>query len=315
MIKVPYARLALCSEHFLEYFERRVMNTVKKYGITVKGGKYVVGVSGGKDSAALLASLKALQERGELEVDLLPVHVDVGIPGFSEIARESAIELGEALGLKTLVIEAHEVMGVGVNDIAKRVGRPICSVCGLVKRYFLNLIASEVRADSVLLGHHLDDLFAYALKSMLLGDESSLGKLGPKTPSSGIAVGRGRPLYLITGREALAYTILRKLPFLRKACPYARKKSLESRIKEFGLSLDQEYPGLRISFMKRLARSVEGGERFEEARPINKCSYCGMPTSKEICSFCSVTAKALGAPKGPEAVKYVENLLKSEGLK
>ncbi|MCD6324640.1 MAG: adenine nucleotide alpha hydrolase family protein [Desulfurococcales archaeon] len=275
----------------------------------------MVAVSGGKDSAASLGTMKALVDRGDLDVKLLPVHVDVGIKGFSEAGKESAVKLSRYLGLDIVVIDVREALGLTVEELAKKVRRPICSVCGLIKRYFLNLTALEVGADGVLLGHHLDDLFAYALKSVLIGDGKQLSKLGPKTESSGVAVGRGRPLYLITEREALAYAIIRRLPFLKIRCPHVRRESLETQIKAFALTLDEKYPGLRISYMKRLANAaLESEDRITVASP-QRCKYCGMPSSGEVCSVCSLTAKALGTPKGPDAVKYVRNLLASKGLR
>ncbi len=306
VIKIPYARIALCREHFISYYERRVDATIKKYGLMRKGGRYVVAVSGGKDSLALLVALKSLMDSGELMVDLIPVYVDPGLGGYSLESWSIVRKLSESLGLKPLRLDVRDALGVTVPQLSRLSGRPVCSVCGLVRRYFLNLVALKLNADAVVLGHHLDDLFAYALKSVLLLDNVSLSKLGPKTLSEGSAVGRIRPLYLITERENLIYAIVKGIPFVKSYCPYRRRKEgIEDYFKKSSVELDVKFPGLRINFMKGLARR---GESLHE--PFKKCRYCGMPSRDEVCSLCKLTLKAVGEPKGPDALQYVDSLLR-----
>ncbi|MEM4571499.1 MAG: hypothetical protein QXY16_02245, partial [Nanopusillaceae archaeon] len=44
----------LCKDHFIQYYENKVLNTIEKYNLIEAGDKIGVGISGGKDSNALM---------------------------------------------------------------------------------------------------------------------------------------------------------------------------------------------------------------------------------------------------------------------
>nr|MDO8043188.1 ATP-binding protein [Candidatus Baldrarchaeota archaeon] len=74
---IRYSGLPLCKKHFVEYLEKRVFKTVKKYRMIQEGERILLGVSGGKDSIALLHILKGLQK--ELKFEIIPLFIDLGI--------------------------------------------------------------------------------------------------------------------------------------------------------------------------------------------------------------------------------------------
>ena len=55
---IPYAKLHLCKKCFSEFTVKRVRETVEKYRMFGSTDKVAVAVSGGKDSAVLLYTLK-----------------------------------------------------------------------------------------------------------------------------------------------------------------------------------------------------------------------------------------------------------------
>ncbi len=308
MIKIPYANISLCSEHFIKYYERRVLETVEKYQLISYGDKVVVALSGGKDSVAMLSALKSLIDSGSIRAELIPAFIDLGLGSYSKESEEVVKEACKALGLKPMVIRLKEATGLELPEIAGTSGRPICSVCGVIKRYLLNLVGYEIRASSIALGHHMDDLMSYALKALLLNDKEALPKLGPKTTSEGIAISRVRPLYLLTERENLVYALVKNLPFSKHSCPYSRHSGLEKELKSFLLKLDEKYSSLRVSFMKELAKeSIKS--LTKERTSFKPCKYCGMPSRTGICSFCKLTEGATGSPKGPQAKHYLKSLI------
>ncbi len=196
-------------------------------------------------------------------------------------------------------------------DIALKSRRPPCSVCGLLKRYFINLVALKAGADKVALGHHLDDLSTYVMKSILMRDYDALKKLGPESsPIEGMGVSRVRPLYLTSERENLAYVLLKGIPFVKNRCPFFSSKVINTEIRNFLSNLDLRHPGTKINFMKGIARDLIPSlpQKIEKVIP---CKYCGMPSRDGVCGFCRLTKRLLGSPKGPEASSYVEELIKS----
>ena len=311
IIKIPYARINLCEKHFIKYYEKRIKKTVEKYGLIRKGDKILVALSGGKDSISVLSALKVIS--GDMGFTVIPAHINLGLWEFSTESEEVVREAAGKLGLEPIIVRLRDALGVGIPELAVKSRRPPCSVCGMVKRYFINLLAVKIGASSVALGHHMDDLAAYALKSILTSDYGMLKKLGPKTESEEeIVVGRIRPLYLTTERENLVYALVKKLPFTKNKCPNALPKSFESELKAFMNRLDVRHPGVRISFMKGVVKELMPRIPAPEGSFV-PCRHCGMASMEGVCGFCRLTERVLGVPGGIKAVEYVDHLIKKYG--
>jgi len=311
---LPYARLALCKTHFIEFVDRKVGRILRRVGALRPGGLIVAAVSGGKDSTAMLASLvKHAEERG---TRILAVYIDLGYGGYSSRSREAAVEACRRLGVACLVVPFEEVAGVSVYELARRTRRPVCSVCGIVKRYILNAVAVEAGADHVALGHNGDDILAYALKSFLNQDIAYIAKLGPATQTvPGLAVGRLRPLYEVFERETLIYVLVSELPFLHEECPYRPVAPIEQRLKEALNRLEEEHPGLKMSALRRLARSIRLYEKLAGGSEAGRCRHCGLISAGDECSFCRLTRRVLGEPAGPRIRSWVRGRLEELGVR
>ncbi len=253
--------------------------------------------------------MKVLSElRKSLGINLVVVHVNLGIEGFSELAESIVTEVCSSLGIKYVVPRVKDVLGASVLEIARKAHRAVCSVCGIIKRYFINSVAIALNTSSVATGHNMDDLMANIIKEFLNMNLSRLSKLVPRTEGiDGLVIGRIRPLYEVTERENLVYVLLKKLPFIKVTCPYMNVKGIEFRIKKFLIELDINYPGLRLSFLRRFSKvklvEVDEGE-------IKECMYCGLISRGETCSFCRLTKKVFGKALGAEVREYIESLVK-----
>ncbi len=294
--RVRYARLWLCPKHFVEFFERRVKKTIDDYKL-IRGVKRVlVAVSGGKDSVAALYVLNKFKEIYGYE--LLGVTIDLGIPEYSEKSIRIARSLYERLGIDYYIVKLSNY-GFTLSDVQvwrriKRIRRPICSFCGIVKRYLLNKTALEVGADVVTTGHNLDDLVKFVATDYYNGRIEELVKLGLKTPASNGFAGRIRPLGLVSGKEILYYVNTLGLPYVYMKCPYSpRQTNIQDRILEKINDLELEYPGFKIGFVKSFLhhlKPVIAKSYSVEKKSIYRCSICGMPTSNSdrVCSFCKL---------------------------
>lgn len=302
VIYLRYARLALCHLHLEEYLAKRVVDAVKHGAPIGKDQLIVVAVSGGKDSAAAASLLSLVKD--QLRFKLASVHIDLGIPGYSEENRKTALLLAEKLSLPLAVLDLKEVLGFNVVEAARRAKRPICSVCGLLKRYLLNLSASLTGATRLATGHNLDDLAAYAVKGFLTHEETPISKLIGHTGTVDGLIGRLRPLIEVGEYEALVYALSSKLPFNHEECPYVNRRGLEFRAKEFLALLEEERPGFKLAFLRGLLKKKVEVKAEGELR---KCSMCGMPTSSEVCAFCRLIYRVKGSYDTVEKVhKYVE---------
>ncbi len=297
--RIPYAKLLLCKNHFIEFLIKKVERTIKRYGLTSRNSLIVVGVSGGKDSMTLLDVLKELMLKNR-EFRILAVHIDLGIPGYSNELREVVIKYCNESDIPLLVLDLKELVGASLPELSKRASRPPCSVCGIVKRFLLNAVAIECGADAIATGHNADDICMYALKSFLLQDYISLSKLVPRTKPVKGAVPRIRPLYEVYERETTLYAMLKNVPFVRMQCPYTPKKSLDNQLKELINNLEDLYPSTKIAFLRNLAKNINTIENSAPFIPISTCSVCGLVASGNICAFCRITKRVLGIAMGEQ---------------
>jgi uncharacterized protein (TIGR00269 family) len=300
-----YAKLNLCREHFLDYILDRVESAVRRYKMIKPGSKILAAVSGGKDSSTMLLTLSKLSAK--LGFDLIVLHIDLGIDGYSGEARSIAEEVCRIAGIRCMVVRLEDMIGLGVPELARRMRRPPCSVCGAIKRYLLNLAGIEAGVDAVALGHHLDDLAVYILKNFLLQNLEDIRKLGPKTEGyGGFVVGRIRPLYEVYERDIALYANLAGIPYQSVECPL-HSIGMEDSIRAFLDGIEKDSPGFKIAFLRSIARSI--AKYPQPSTEVNRCSICGMPSQGGVCSFCRMTERVLGKPMGLDVRVKVKDII------
>jgi len=308
---VAYQRRHYCRDHFIEFVERKVRSALRRYGLVKEGEKVLIALSGGKDSAVLATIMKKLSK--DLGFRLAGVHIDLGIGDFSKESLRAVEDLVKRLDMPLIVVSLEELLGASLTQLARRARRPPCSVCGLVKRYLLNVVAVLSGADRLALGHNADDIAAYALKAFITGDLESISKLGPKTESiRGLAVGRVRPLYEVYEDETRIYAELAEVPVSRLRCPHLRPDQIEFSLKRVINGLERERPGMKLSFVRSLARNID--KLPSSAEPVVPCRHCGMLSSTGTCSFCRLTQRVFGRPMGKEVKERIADLLEKAKL-
>ncbi|WP_097029856.1 tRNA 2-thiocytidine(32) synthetase TtcA [Cereibacter ovatus] len=131
---------------------REVREAIETYGMVERGARWLVCLSGGKDSYTLLAVLHELKWRGLLPVDLLACNLDQGQPGFPATVLP---EFLNRMGVPHR-IEYQDTYSVVMDKIPQ--GRTYCSLCSRLRRGNLYRIAREEGCSAVVLGHHRDDI-------------------------------------------------------------------------------------------------------------------------------------------------------------
>lgn len=131
---------------------RETRAAIETYGMVKPGDRWLVCLSGGKDSYTLLAALVELKWRGLLPVDLLACNLDQGQPGFpATVLPEFLTRMGVAHR-----IEFQDTYSVVKEKIPE--GQTTCSLCSRLRRGNLYRIAREEGCSTVVLGHHRDDI-------------------------------------------------------------------------------------------------------------------------------------------------------------
>ena len=129
-----------------------VRDAIETYGMARPGDRWLVCLSGGKDSYTLLAILHELKWRGLLPVDLLACNLDQGQPGFPATVLPDFLT---RMGVPHR-IEYRDTYSIVIDKT--KPGGTMCAVCSRLRRGNLYRIAREEGCSTVVLGHHRDDI-------------------------------------------------------------------------------------------------------------------------------------------------------------
>jgi tRNA 2-thiocytidine biosynthesis protein TtcA len=228
---------------------RKVTRAITEYDLIGDGDRVMVGLSGGKDSWALMQILDVLRQRAPIAFSLVAVTVDSGYADFQHDAISRACaERGWEHHVE------HTNIGETIDDLLDPVDTP-CSLCARFRRGVLYRLAARFGATKIALGHHSDDfietvllnlLFAGALKAMPARLVSDKGQH--------VVV---RPLVLVSEDDARAYAKQSGLPIVGCCCPSCGDLGLQrQRVKRLIFELEREHPGVKSSMLRALSNVV-----------------------------------------------------------
>lgn len=211
-----------------------VRRCVEDYAMISAGDAIGVGVSGGKDSLALLVLLAQLQKYHCAAFTLEAFTVDMGLGmDYSEIAS-----LCEALSVPYTVIPTQ--IAPVIFDY-RRESNP-CSLCAKMRRGALDQALLAHGLNKLALGHHFDDAVETFLMSLIY--EGRIGCFQPVTQLDRTGITQIRPMLYLHEKTIANFAASENLPVLRNRCP-ADKSTKREEIKALLYSLSAEYPDLR----------------------------------------------------------------------
>ncbi|MBB3932792.1 tRNA 2-thiocytidine biosynthesis protein TtcA [Kaistia hirudinis] len=170
----PLFRAAPSSVEFGKLRKRLIRQTreaLDDFAMVRPGDRWLVCLSGGKDSYALLAMLLDLKWRGLLPVDLLACNLDQAQPGFPADVLPSFLD-GVGVPYR---IERQDTYSVVVSKVPT--GRTYCALCSRLRRGHLYRVAREEGCQAVVLGHHREDILETFFMNFFHG-----GKLAAMPP-------------------------------------------------------------------------------------------------------------------------------------
>ena len=184
----PMFRAAPSSVEFNKLRKRLLRDTrqaLDDFAMVRPGERWLVALSGGKDSYGLLALLLDLKWRGLLPVELLACNLDQGQPNFPKhILPDYLAANGVAHR-----IEYQDTYSVVTDKIPEN--RTYCSLCSRLRRGHLYRVAREEGCSALVLGHHREDILETfflnlfhggrlaAMPPKLLNDEGDMTVLRP----------------------------------------------------------------------------------------------------------------------------------------
>ncbi len=292
IVNLEYSKSDLCSPCFTDQFENRVYKANKDFSLIKHGDKVAVGISGGKDSAALLFVLSKVAKH--VGAELVPISIDEGIKGYRDKALEKAKELCEMLGLELNVRSYAEVFGITMDQANKNKGknwRGSCTYCGVFRKHALNTAAFQLKCTKVAVGHNADDISQTVLMNFMRNEPARFMRFGA---TGGIIerekfVMRIKPLIYNTEKECAVYCTLRNLPFHLQECPYS-SDSFRGVVKDFLNNVEARHPGTKFNIVKSFLSLKELVQKSEvKEKDLNHCSKCSAPCGGETCKACQFT--------------------------
>src|SRR5438874_7436438 len=225
---------------------KKATKAIVDYAMLDEGDRVMVGLSGGKDSWALLQVLDVLRQRAPIRFSLVAVNVDSGYKVYKHdlIARTC-----EAHGWDYRI--EHTGIGELIEDILDADQTP-CSLCARLRRGVLYRIAKQIGATKIALGHHMDDFIETLLLNLFFAGSLKAMPARPVSDNGDHVV--IRPLVYAGEDEARAYTKESGLPIIGCCCPACGDLSLQrQRTKRLLMELEREHPGVKQSMLRALA--------------------------------------------------------------
>jgi tRNA 2-thiocytidine biosynthesis protein TtcA len=184
----------------------QVREAVETYGMVVPGARWLICLSGGKDSYTLLAVLHELKWRGLLPVELLACNLDQGQPGFPATVLP---EFLDRMGVPHR-IEYRDTYSIVTEKVPQ--GRTYCSLCSRLRRGNLYRIAREEGCSAVVLGHHRDDILETFFMSLFHGGR--LASMPPKLLNEDGDLLLYRPLAFVAEADCDSFARAMRYPII-----------------------------------------------------------------------------------------------------
>ncbi len=213
---------------------------IEEQSLIENGDKIAVGLSGGKDSLALMVALREFQKFSDKKFDLVAISVDLSngemdYSGVAEFCKQHEVEF---------YIENSNVFEI-VFDIKKE--KNPCSLCANMRRGILNTAAKKLGCNKVALAHHSDDLVETFLMSMFF--EGRLYVMQPKSYLSRTELTVIRPFLLVEENDIINAT--KNMPIIHNICPKNHFSEREN-AKKIMEKLNNLYPNCKNKILNAL---------------------------------------------------------------
>ena len=228
----------------MEQFTGLVRRCVEDYDMISQGDVVAVGLSGGKDSMALLCALNSLRRYYPKPFELLGVTVDLGFPGmdFSPVA-----DYCRDLGVP------YDIIHSDISDVVfrERQEKNPCSLCVKLRKGAFHDRLKELGANKAALGHHMDDAVETFLLSLIY--EGRISCFEPVTHMDRSGIVQIRPMLYAEEKRVVGLARKYAFPIVESTCPMD-KTSKRALIKEYMYAVSRERKDFKIKTFRAMQR-------------------------------------------------------------
>ena len=221
----------------MKHFTSPVRSAIDHYNMISLNDKIAVGISGGKDSLALLYALSDIKKYYPIPFELIAITLDMGIN--NEMSNYNQIkDFCDNLNINYIVYKTK----IGKIVFEDRKEKNPCSLCARMRRGILNRVAKEHGCNKIALGHHLDDAVETFFMNLFNG--ATLKCFSPATFLSNSNIWMIRPLIFCHESEINSFANKYNLPIQKSLCPVDGHTERQN-IKQLIANLELLYPDLK----------------------------------------------------------------------
>ena len=221
---------------------------VEKYEMIRPGDRIAVGLSGGKDSTALLVAMKRFQYFSPVPFELEGITLDMGFGGMD---FEPLVQLCAELDIPYTIKKTQ----IGPIVFEARQEKNPCALCARMKRGALHDLAIERGCRKIALGHHADDAIETFFLSLFY--EGRINTFSPVTYLDRKDITLIRPLIFVKEKDIIYNPEIKELPVTKSTCPadgHTKREDMKDMMKE----LRKTIPELD----DRILKAIQNKEQF-----------------------------------------------------
>ena len=210
---------------------------VKRYGMIQEGDRIVVGVSGGKDSMALLWGMKELSKFYPKRFEVLALMVDLGF-GFQSGDEREVWAYCKKMGVELEVVRTQ----IGKIVMEERKEKNPCSLCAKMRKGALVERVLLMGGNKIAYAHHKDDFVETMLLSLLF--QGRFYAFPPVTEFEDTKLTVIRPMMLVEEGQIKGFCKRYQVPVMKNVCP-VDGKTKRAYVKELLSKMQKEHPEVK----------------------------------------------------------------------
>lgn len=236
-------------QKMLSYIRR----AVDDYHMIESGDRIAVGISGGKDSLALLYGLHGLMRFYPRHFMIHAVTVDLGFENLNLTQIQALCDMLEV---------PYTIVNTDIANIIfkERKETNPCSLCAKMRKGALNEAIKSAGCNKVAYAHHKDDVVETMLMSLIY--EGRFHTFNPVTYLDRMDLTVIRPLMYVKEADVIGFVNNYQLPVVKSPCPadgYTRREYVKNLLKQ----LNKENPGVKERMFTAIQNSdIDGWRNF-----------------------------------------------------
>jgi len=206
--------------------------------------KWLVCVSGGKDSYGLISLLHDLKWRGLLPVELIAMNLDQKQPGFP---GHILPEFFKKFDIPNH-IETQDTYTIVTDKVPEN--KTYCSLCSRLRRGIIYTVAKKLGCDTVVLGHHREDILETFLLNLFFG--AKLSAMPPKLLNEEGTLNLIRPLAYVAESDLSKFSNYMDFPIIPCDLCGSQDGLQRQQMKKLLTSWEEQRPGTKEMMLKSL---------------------------------------------------------------